>query len=259
MKERVQYYTNLETDDFSNTNITAKPLPKNFKFIHRNIIWRGIAALIYYGIAKPLIPIILKLYYHQKFVNKKRYKLAFKTGAIFYGNHTTQGADTFIPNIVFPIKRNYIIVSQQAMSIVGIRNLTQALGAIPLSDKFSDKKSLIKTIEYRLKQNATITIFPEAHIWMYYNKIRPFDEQSFKYAVKFNVPIYTITNCYQKRKIGKRPKILTFIDGPIMPKPELSDKENALYLRNWAYEIMTSRTAKYSTYEYIRYLPKKES
>lgn len=256
MKQRVQYYSDLLNDDFSNTDIEATTLPKTFKYVRKNLFWRMLANFIYFLIAKPALFIANKIRYHHRFANKKLIKTTKMEGAYIYANHTNKGADAFIPNILFPFKRNYVIVSPQAMSISGIKILLQQLGVIPLSDKLSDKKQILKTIDYRIKQKATITIFPEAHIWLFYNKIRPFAETSFKYPVKIKAPVYAMTNCYQKRRFGKFPKIVTYFDGPFYPKPELSNQENAQYLRDQVYEAMVKRAEKYSTYEYIKYIYK---
>lgn len=258
-QKRIQYYKDLKNDDFSGTNIKVKPLPEKYKYLHKNPLWILVAGIIYYGIAKPLLILITKIGYHQKFANKKVMKEASKTGAIFYGNHTTKLADSFVPNMLLAFKRNYIIASPETMSIKGIQTLLAMLGVIPLTEKLSLKKKLLKAIEYYLNKKRIITIYPEAHIWPYYTKIRPFDDSSFKYAALFDKPVYAITNCYQKRKIGKKPKLITYIDGPYYPKPELNTKENAKYLRDLVYEAMVNRTEKYSTYAYIEYIQIKDN
>ena len=181
-------------------------------------------------------------------------KAAKKTGAIIYGNHTMLLADAFVPNRIFAFKRNYIVVSPETLSIKGIRTLLGWLGAMPLSDKLSLKKKFLKALEYHLNKKKIITIYPEAHIWRYYTKIRPFDDTSFKYAALFDKPVFALTNCFQKRKFGKKPKIITYFDGPFYPKPELNTRENAAYLRDLVYNAMVERAEKYSTYEYIKYI-----
>lgn len=253
-KEKIIYYSDLLHNDFSGTNITVQPLPDSFKYVHKNIFWRLWTLFLYYLIAKPLILIIVKIMYHQKFVNKKVIKQARKTGAFLYGNHTTKLADAFVPNILITFRRNYIISSPETMSIPCIKDLLSQLGVIPLSDKLVLKKKFLRALRYRLDQNALITVYPEAHIWPFYTKIRPFENGSFKYPAMFNKPIYSITNCYQKRKFGKFPKIITFVDGPFYPKAELTTSENANYLRNIVYDAMVKRTSENSTYEYVKYI-----
>ena len=257
-KERIIYYDSLKDDDFSGTNIEVKPLRDNYTYVHKNPFWILAEACLYYIIAKPAMLFTTKFICHQKFANKKLIKQAKKTGAILYGNHTTFLADSFAPHLLFPLKKTRIIVSPETMSIRGIQRLLAMLGVMPLTEKLSLKKKFLHAMRHYLNKRKLILIYPEAHIWPYYTKIRPFDDASFKYAALFDKPVYTITNCYQKRKFGKKPKIITYLDGPFYPNPELSTKENAAYLRDICYKAMVDRTEKYSTYEYIKYIQREK-
>ena len=97
-------------------------------------------------------------------------------------------------------------------------------------------------------------IYPEAHIWPYYTKIRPFVSASFKYPAKLKAPIIPITNCVRKSKLSKKPKITMYIGKPVYPQDNLSVNENKDYLRDECYKVMCETAAKYSTYEYIKYV-----
>ena len=44
-------------------------------------------------------------------------------------------------------------------------------------------KEFRKAIAYRVGQNQSVAIFPEAHVWPYYTGIRPFSDASFQFAV----------------------------------------------------------------------------
>lgn len=255
-KQKIIYYTDLKNDDFSGTNITVKSLKNNYKYVHKSIFWNFFAFILYYVIAKPLLFCITKLICHHRFANKKGIKQAKKTGAFLYGNHTTKLADAFVPNLIFSFRRNYIISSPETMSIKGLQRMLAMLGVLPLTEKLILKKRFLKALEYYTNKKKLITIYPEAHIWPFYTKIRPFDDSSFKYAALFQTPVYAITNCYQKRKFGKKPKIVTYIDGPYYPDSNKNTRENAAYLRDNVYQAMVERTTKYSTYEYVKYVQK---
>lgn len=88
--------------------------------------------------------------------------------------------------------------------------------------------------------------------------IRNFKYQSFRYPSSLNKPIFVLTNCYQKRKWSKKPKILIYVDGPFYPDNTLSELETAKKLRDITYNVMTERAEKYSTYEYIKYIKKND-
>lgn len=250
------YYSDELLDDFSNTNIKRKKLGPKFKYVHKNIFWRAICFFIYFIVAIPLVFIINKILNHQKYKNKKVLKQVKNTGYFIYGNHTSCINDVFsVPYLIFP-KRNYVVCNPDATSLPLLRNLVQMLGAIPLANTFKEQKEFINCIEKRINQKQVVTIYPEAHIWPFYTKIRNYTYNSFKYAVKLNKPVFSITTCYQKRKILKRPKIVSYVDGPFYPNQNLSINEASKELRDKVYNVMCERVNTYSTYEYYQYIKK---
>ncbi len=258
-KEKVIYFEDEQNDDFAGTNILRIALGEGFKYIHKNIFFRVFEFVLYYIIAAPLVYLMQKIYSHQKFINRRAFKKAKGTGYFIYSNHTQMLNDAYIgPMATFP-KKCFIITGPDATSIKGIRTIVQALGAIPLSCNLHEMKGMLGCIEYRIKHKNAIMIYPEAHIWPYYTGIRPFPYASFKYPAKHNAPIFVLTNCYQKRRFSKKPKILTFVDGPFYPNMELSQTDAAKELREIAYSTMCKRAKEHSTYEYIRYIKKEET
>ena len=251
------YYDDLNKDDFGDTKISLTELPKNYKYINSSISSSLIDFVLYRLIARPIAYLYNKIKFHQRIYGKLKL-LKVSGGYFIYSNHTAYGLDAFTPNIISLFKKNYIVVGKDTASLTKILPLLRSLGAIPLSDRYSDMIKCIDTINKRSKFNS-ITIYPEAHIWPYYNDIRPFDSISFKYPVKLNKPIFCLTNCYQKRLFGKRPKVRTFIDGPYYPREDLGVRENAQYLRDIAYNKMKERCNKYSTFEYFNYVKKENS
>lgn len=258
-KEKIIYYQDEHTDDFADHNIIRKPLGANFQYIHTNIFFRIFEFLLYYVVAAPLVYLMQKVYSHQSFVNRKALKKAKDTGYFIYSNHTQTLNDAYIgPMATFP-KKCFVITAPETTSIKGLRVIVQALGAIPLAGNVAEAKQMLSCIRTRVEEKNAIMIYPEAHIWPYYTKIRNFPYPSFEYATRLGKPIFVLTNCYQKRTFSKRPKILTFVDGPFYPNPDLSKKEAAKELRDIAYQTMCDRAAQHSTYEYIKYVKKDES
>ena len=107
-------------------------------------------------------------------------------------------------------------------------------------------------LKRRVERRECIMIYPEAHIWPYYTDIRPFRELSFRYPVSFHTPVFCLTNTYQKRKFSGKPKMVTYIDGPIYPDGTLPAKEQKKQLRDMVYEKMKER-AKNNEVICIRY------
>lgn len=257
-KQKIIYYSDELNDDFANTNIKQKNLGKNFKYIHKNIFWNIFSFIVYYLIAFPIVWLIQKFYCRQKIINKKILRKYKNEGYFIYSNHTHAVNDSFSgPISNFP-KKCYVIANPDATSLPFLKNIVQMLGAIPLPTTIKETKEFLKCIEYRIKNKNVIMIYPEAHIWPFYTKIRPFETHSFKYPIKYDAPVFCITNCYQKSKFFKKPKIISFIDGPFYTNKNLDINAACEDLRKQVYEIMCQRTAKYSTYEYIKYIKKEK-
>ena len=134
------------------------------------------------------------------------------------------------------------------------------LGAIPIPGIKSAMKKFLETIEYRIKNGNSITIFPEAHIWPYYTKIRPFKAVSFKYPVQLNVPSFCVTNTYQSYgKNNDKVRLVSYIDGPFYPDKNCKTmKEKQQNLRDKIYNQMCKR-AENSNVEVIKYIKKGEA
>jgi 1-acyl-sn-glycerol-3-phosphate acyltransferase len=138
------------------------------------------------------------------------------------------------------------------MPVIG--KVTPYLGAIPLPDDKEAMKNFMDTLQkISKKEKQVVMIYPEAHIWPYYTGIRPFKDSSFRYPLQYDKPVYCFTNTYQKRKIGKTPQIVTYVDGPFFAPEEMSHKEKRAYLRNQVYEAMCERS-KENNVEIIRYI-----
>ena len=247
------YYTDELNDEFSTAKITPRVIDENYIYLHKNILWRFVAFILHNIVIPPIRVIYTKLKFKIKFIGKEKLKKYKKQGYFVYVNHTQEFADTLVPSIpIFP-KRNYFIVNPENVSIRGLGNSIQMIGAIPIPINKLAMKNFIEAIQKLCQKNA-ITIYPEAHIWPYYTKIRPFKDVSFAYPIKFNKPTFCMTNTYQKRKNGKV-KIVTYIDGPFFWDNSLSKKDQKADLRNKVYNTMVERS-KNSNFEYIKYVKK---
>ena len=253
-KNKTIYYSDELNDDFASLGIKKKPLGDDFEYIHKNILWNTCSFVIYRMIAQPLVFVFVKVAHRQRFKNRKVLKTARKTGAFIYANHTNMLLDAFVPNIVKLRKRGYILVGPDATSIPGLKNIVEMVGAIPLGQTLSENKEMLECINHRIAKNkGFITIYPEAHIWPYYTGIRDFKAGSFSYPCYTDTPVFAMTNCYQKKLIGKHPKVVTFVDGPFYPDKNLPMKERKEKLRKQCYDTMVKRAKENSTYSYIVY------
>ena len=254
MKIKTLYYTDPLNDDFAGTGIKPEKIPADYKYSNESVPYRICKYFIYNFIGRPVVFIASKVWYRQKFVNRRSIKDIGNNGAFIYSNHTMMAGDAFIPNIVCP-KYNYIVVGPDAVSIRGIKWLVKLFGAVPVPSSAKGFGSFYKAIKDDVEKGSTVTIYPEAHIWPYYTGIRPFKDVSFSYPVKFNSPVYVMTNTFSKRKfsLSRRPKVTTYIDGPVYPDLSMCRRDAVKDLRDRVFEIMSKRAEK-SDYEYIRYV-----
>lgn len=197
--------------------------------------------------------IYCRLFLHVRFVGRKKLK-SQKDGFFVYANHTQPIGDVFNPALACFPKRIYTVVSPANLHLPVIGKLIRPLGALPLPDTLSGMIKFSDAVKKRINDGHPVIIYPEAHLWDYYTGIRPFDETSFGYPAKLDVPVYCFTTTYQKRRWGKKPRITIYIDGPFLAKSE-NKREKAKELRNLVFDMMKERS-KMSDYEYIKYVQK---
>ena len=253
-EEKVIYYTDELKDEFAGSEIAPINIDENYKYTHKNPLWNLFSYLLQNVVSMPIKYLYAKIKFSIKFIGKEKFKECKKNGYFIYANHTQVFADTFIPSLANFPKRNFFIVNPENVSMKGLKTLVKLLGAIPVPGNLKASKNFLLEIKERISKNNSITIYPEAHIWPYYTKIRPFKSIAFKYPVECDVPVYTLTNTYHENKKGKT-TIKTYIDGPFFPDNKLSKKEAQEKLRNIVYEQMCKRSS-ISTYEKIKYVKK---
>lgn len=256
-KRKIIYYSDELNDEFSLAQITPKKIDKNYKYVHKSLFKKFTRFFWYRIVFFPIAYFHSKIRFCQRVENAAVIKPYKKGGYFLYGNHTQDIGDAFLPQMINKGKSKYIIVHPNNVSMPVLGKLTPSLGAIPLPDDMVAYKNFINAISTRIFEKKCVVIYPEAHIWPYYTKIRPFPDTSFQYPIKLGVPAFCFTNTYQKRRFSKKPRIVTYVDGPFFPNPDLPFKEQRAELRNSIYQAMCKR-AQCSTVEKIKYIKKDE-
>lgn len=257
MEKQVIYYKDELNDEFSTAVITPKKIDENYQYVYKGA-WKKFTRFFWYRIvATPLAFLYLKLYFGHRIVNKQVVAQAKKTGWFLYGNHTHFLADALVPTMISTPKDMYVIVHPNNVSMPFLGRITPSLGALPLPDDAGATKKFLQAVEIRIGEKHAVTIYPEAHIWPYYTKIRPFPDTSFRYPIQLKVPVFCFTNTYQKRRFRKTPRMVTYVDGPFYPDETLKGRKQREELRNRVYETMVTR-AKNNTVELIQYIKAEE-
>lgn len=255
-KTNVIYFENELEDEFSRAQITPKKIDKDYCYLGG--LGRRLGRLFFYHIlAKPIAFLYLKIKYGHRIVNRNVLKEVKKTGFFLYGNHTNPIADALVPTMLSHPKGVYVIVHANNVSMPVLGKITPSLGALPLPDDIVAARNFNFAIETLIENKKCIAIYPEAHIWPYYTKIRNYKDSSFKFPVKYNVPVFCFTNTYQKKKFGKTPRIVTYVDGPFYPDENLASKERRKKLHSMTINAMKERS-KNSNVEVIKYVKKED-
>ena len=261
-KDRVFYYTS-EEDDLIQTeeqeNKIEVKLPEDYVFIHKNVFWKLYSAVLY-RMFKIFVQWYERSYLEMKIKGREKFKQVPRgQGYVVYANHTNPFHDAFAPAITAN-RRIRTIISPVNLLIPGIGKLLPALGGMPLGSTKAQKADFNKAVDQRLKEGNALIIYPEAHVWPYYTGIRKFPagDRSFKYAVRNNLPVFTMVTTYQKsKKRHARPAGTIYVDGPFYPDSKLPEDERQAKLCDEIYENMV-KWSKESSYEYFEYRKKRK-
>ncbi len=249
--KKVQYYKSYEQDILTSKKQDYEINP-NFKWLHQNIIYKLLTHILHF-IAILIALIVTKLFLGVKIKNKDLLKKS--KGYYIYSNHTLMLGDVLNPFIINFPKKPYILCSPANLGIPVIGKILPIMGALPIPSNMHDILKLKEAMSYYIKKEKAIVIYPEAHLWPYYNKIREFPYSSLHFPVDDKANIYTATTTYTKRKFFKRPKITIYIDGPFKIDENLTRKENIQQLHDIVYQTMVKRS-ELSNYEYVTYKKK---
>ncbi len=257
--KKTLYYEDELKDDFASTKIERKPLPKDFKFHHENVFYRFFSACLYYIVAVPVIWIVLRLFVGARIVGKKKWKRARLSGkpVFVYGNHTSAFDALYVPLLLALPKRTRIISSIEAVSNPLIRGLEVFLAALPLPDTAEHRPAFVKAVEYHASHGDAFLIFPEAHIWPYSTRIRPFGEQAYVYPASLGAPVVSVCTTFERRKVLSflPPRPVIHVSEVQYPDMDLPISERSKLLRDESYRYMVEVASSLENVEYYRYLP----
>ena len=175
-----------------------------------------------------------------KVVGKKNLKLIKNQGAILTSNHIHDLDCTLIKKVTLGRKLNIIVGEfNNYRGVFG--SMLRAGGTLPLSGSPTCMRNLTKAVEVLLNKKHVVLCYPEGALWWCYEKPRPLLPGAFYYAAKFNVPIvpmfFTFKNLKPRKDGTFKKQFILHIGEPILPKPELNNKENIEYLANANFEF----------------------
>ena len=255
---KVIYYTDELHDEFSTFTTTPPRIDGSYDYERNTPYKKFLKFLCYRIIMYPIVILYGKIVFRQKIIGKDKLKPFKKQGIFLYGNHTQPLGDALLQTrLTFP-RRTYIIVHPNNLNVPVLGKMVPSLGGLPIPDDKAAYKNFLNAINNKVSEGNPLVIYPEAHIWPYYTGIRPFVDTSFLYPVNLQAPVFCFVNTYKKTKIRKRPKLVTYIEGPFYPDKEGSPKVNRKALRDQVYTKMCE-LAKNSDIDVIQYIKKEEN
>lgn len=260
-ERRVIYYENELEDEFSTAKIHPRKIDENYSYDNTRLS-RRIGHIFWYKmLARPLAKGFLKCRFHHRVVNggviERTMRKEGRTGYFLYGNHTNALADALIPSVLCAPADAMVIVHANNVSMPVLGRITPCLGALPLPDDAAAARNFMRAVQTEVERQSGVVIYPEAHIWPYYTKIRPFTDRSFRYPLQYHVPVFCFTNTYQRRKRGRGIDIVTYVDGPFYGDERRTGARRRQELRDRVYRAMVERSRNNSV-EWIRYVDKNE-
>lgn len=235
-------------------------LPADYTWIHENKIY-NIGTWLLKAPFALFADLLGYAWLHIHVENREVLDKYRHTGIFVYMNHTQEVGDPFLPHVI--LKRNYYaICSPSNLSIPVLGKMLPALGALPIPEGMEPMKQFRSALKQRIEEKQAIVIFPEAHVWPWYTKIRPFSDVSFQFPCDLNAPCFAVTVIYQdknqKKQPGnpaRRPSVTCHIDGPFFPDPALPRRKQRKLLHDQIEAAMKTQAGR-SNYEYVRYIQK---
>lgn len=169
-------------------------------------------------------------------------------GKVTISNHIHPMDCTMNGLINFP-ERTYFPTLATNFKIPFIRHLIRILYAIPIPKKVTQKEKFFEEIKKALLDGKTVHMYPEAALWPYYEKLRPFKKGAFKMAVDANCPIVPILYEFKEPEgilaLYKRKKCIhARVLEPVYPNLSLKEYDRIEDLQNRVMEEYQQQIAK---------------
>jgi 1-acyl-sn-glycerol-3-phosphate acyltransferase len=253
MRSRRVQVTDALEDDFgvASRYVRTRKIDESYRYVHRNPLWQLASALLYYLLA-PLVGLVLIALFQVRFTNRSAIRRA--GGCYTYANHT-HWMDVFMPFLLAFPKRAYVITGPTAVSIPVVRHLVAMLGGVPLNTTAQGKQAFRARLADLVRRGHPVAVFPEAHMWPYYNGIREFRPYAFTYPVHDQVPVVGYVLTYRRRRWLRsgRPAMAVTVDEPLAPERWQGANDPKRVARDHVHAFMCATVRDQASYGWIQY------
>lgn len=217
------------------------PVDENYRYVGD----RGFFENIKYSLEK-FFCVWPFTWYENKFVLKTEYvgreNLRGLKAAVLTCNHVAK-FDCLAVKYGARGHRTYTVAADFNNMRGTLGELMRAGDMLPLNTTLRGKIKFSKAVERVLaKKKQFLLVYPEAAMWRYYKKPRPFKNGAFDFAVKYNVPVVPQFITFEDMESADaegypKQKFTVHISNPVYPKSGLSKSENTEYLKNAAFDF----------------------
>lgn len=256
---KVVTYTST-TQDFVKSADQNHHLPASYRYYHGHGLTQRCFYHIIYFLAYLICCVYGYLWLGIRIKGKRQMKRTLRKlhakSSFIYGNHTLPGGD-----IALSVLMNYphhisAVVALGNIGIPVIGPMLHQLDFLAVPHTLEERKNFKIAMTHLVEDGTTFMIYPEAHVWPWYTKIRDFSSTSMRYPVRFKTPSFVATTTFHRRRfawLNPRPAITVYIDGPFYPDNlEASEQEQKESLHAKIVETMRKR-AELSDYQYVIY------
>lgn len=223
-------------------------IDEKYEFVPEGKMFSLFSNLLYYGVAFPILKILMKIIYDLKIEGKENIKKA-KNGAISVSNHVLF-LDCAMVGLAYGKRKIYYTTQEKNFTIPFVRKLIKFLRAIPIPEKLENKKEFIKEIDKLLQNGAIVHFYPEGSLLTYHTKIRNFKNGAFDFAIRNKVDVIPMVYTFREpsgiRKMLKKKKDVTLtILEPIKYEENNVDKKEKINEINKKVHLEMNKIVKY--------------
>ncbi len=230
-----------------NAHVVRMPTPftyrvdEKYRFVNRNIFFRLGSSLLFYFIAIPLLSLVSRLFFGLKIVGKKNLRY-LKGGAVTVTNHIHMLDSPMVACTLFP-RKPFFATLKANFEIPVVRRLIRLLGGVPIPESPKAMHAFMESMRAQLEKGRIVHFYPEASLWPWYDKLRPFRNGAFHLAVKSGVPVLPMVFTFRKpgrllARLRKKPLITLHIGMPEYPAKTGSERSRVLQMRSAVQESM---------------------
>ncbi|MGN1259309.1 MAG: lysophospholipid acyltransferase family protein [Christensenellales bacterium] len=239
LEQKGDFHEHAKPVDYSK----MKKVDGNYKYIHNNFFYRIGHCLIRCVLWLLRTPVA---FFGMGLKVKGREKIKGINNAVAIVNHV-HPLDCVAGMCALNKRHLYVTIGDFNNFDNPLGDLLRSWGTLPLTSNLDAQKNFWKAGSMLLKRKKTFVMFyPEASLWLYYEKVRPFMNGAFHMAVKNNVPIVPMfiyfkkTGKFDKDGIEKRKATIEILD-PIYADPNATSKDNIVYLREASYNALKEK------------------